>query len=278
MNDNPTKLGPAERYAFGKNWASFLAVLDDERILEAEKSLRSMLGMDSLAEKNFLDVGSGSGLFSLAARRLGARVHSFDFDQDSVGCTRYLQQQYFPDDPHWQIDTASALDRQYLARLGQFDIVYSWGVLHHTGEMWRGMENVASLVRDGGHLYISIYNDQGLRSHFWRLAKKRYCAGFAGRALVVSSLLPYLATKDLLRGVVKARGNLFAGFRTYKKARGMSFWHDWHDWLGGYPFEVAKPEEIFDFFCSRNFQLRRLVTCGGGWGCNEFVFKKLALD
>lgn len=52
----------------------------------------------------------------------------------------------------------------------------------------------------------------------------------------------------------------------------MSHWHDWIDWVGGYPFEVAKPELIFDFYRDRGFTLHNMTTCGGGGGCNEFVF------
>lgn len=117
---------------------------------EAKSSLRRMLNVESLEGKTFLDVGSGSGLFSLAARRLGAKVHSFDYDPKSVACTRELKRRYFPEDPQWTIEEGSVLDRDYLTRLGQFDVVYSWGVLHHTGAMWEALGNVAPLVAGGG--------------------------------------------------------------------------------------------------------------------------------
>src|SRR5229473_3051952 len=116
-----------ERFAFGENWARFLALLDDQRIKDAEESLQSKLGVENLAGKSFLDVGSGSGLFSLAARRLGARVHSFDYDPRSVACTGELKRRYFPDDGRWVVETGSALDADYLRSIGKFDIVYSWG-------------------------------------------------------------------------------------------------------------------------------------------------------
>ncbi|MDX2121208.1 MAG: class I SAM-dependent methyltransferase, partial [Gemmatimonadota bacterium] len=126
----------APRFAFGRNWASFLRLLDEERIRAAEDSLRSLTGRDDLTGLRFLDIGSGSGLFSLAARRLGARVHSFDYDTDSVECTRELRRQYFAEDANWVVEQGSVLDPGYIASLGTHDVVYSWGVLHHTGAMW----------------------------------------------------------------------------------------------------------------------------------------------
>src|SRR3954453_10925637 len=137
------------RFEFGENWARFLAVVDESRIVEAERSLREMLGVERLDGRSFLDIGSGSGLFSLAAVRLGAeRVHSFDFDPSSVGCTLELRRRYGAD-ADWAVEQGSALDTAYLARLGTFDVVYSWGVLHHTGDMWRALGNVARLVAPG---------------------------------------------------------------------------------------------------------------------------------
>src|SRR3982751_2154040 len=150
-----------ERFEFGKNWTAFLAVLDEERIAKAEESLKNMLEVEDLDGKTFLDIGSGSGLFSLAARRLGAKVHSFDFDSNSFACTQELRNRYFPNDPNWRVEQGSALDADYLATLGEFDVVYSWGVLHHTGEMWRALKNAVIPTRTGGKLFIAIYNDTG---------------------------------------------------------------------------------------------------------------------
>src|SRR5947207_3971976 len=122
-----------QRFEFGKNWARFLEGLSEERISQAETSLRRMLGTARLDGKSFLDIGCGSGLFSLAAWRMGAQVLSIDFDPQSVGCAQELRSRFFPGDLQWRIEEGSALDAAYLRSLGTFDIVYSWGVLHHTG-------------------------------------------------------------------------------------------------------------------------------------------------
>jgi len=262
----------AQRFEFGKNWQRFLSVLDDRRIEAAETSLRAMFEANRLDGKTFLDVGSGSGLFSLAAARLGARVHSFDYDPDSVACTRYLKTRYAPD-ASWVVEEGSVLDRQFLAGLGRFDLVYSWGVLHHTGAMWTALENVATLVADGGQLAIAIYNDQGPISRRWTAIKRLYNG--APRALRPVVLLPVVIVREariMLGDVVHGR-NPLEPWRT-TGTRGMSKWHDWVDWIGGYPFEVAKPEAVFDFFRARDFSLTKLHTEGGSLGCNEFVFRK----
>lgn len=262
-----------ERFSFGDNWARFLALLDDERIRQAEDSLRKMLDTDSLAGKRFVDIGSGSGLFSLAARRLGATVHSFDYDPQSVACTAELRRRYFPGDPNWTVEEASALDLDYLAQLGQFDIVYSWGVLHHTGKMWEALANVAPLVADGGKLFIALYNDQGYISKRWNAIKKAYVSSSKPiKAVLVGACYVHFHWRTVLSDFKRLQP--FKTFRDYKRTRGMSVHRDMIDWVGGYPFEVSKPEEIFRFYRSRGFDLVDMKTCGGGLGCNEFVFQK----
>ena len=262
-----------KRFQFGKNWMVFSKSVDEERIKLAEDSLKSMLKVDNLIGKSFLDIGCGSGLFSLAARRLGAVVHSFDYDPDSVACARDLKALYLADDELWTIENGSALDIMYLDQLGRFDIVYSWGVLHHTGEMWKAMENVIMSVGENGVLFVSIYNHQQIFSSYWRCVKRFYnfVPKLIKKILEIGFWLYFvigLFIFDILR-----RKNPLA--RHYGKGRrGMRIFTDVVDWIGGWPFEVATPEQVFRFYRDRGFSLVEMKTCGGKLGCNEFVFAK----
>jgi len=283
INDTVEPLKPhaaetarGERFEFGKNWTQFLALLDERRISEAENSLKKMLAVDDLQDQSFVDIGSGSGLFSLAARRLGARVHSFDYDPQSVGCTLELKRRYYPNDNKWTIQEASALDSSYLKSLGTFDVVYSWGVLHHTGQMWLALENVHHLVAPKGKLFIALYNDTGSQSTRWLWIKSIYnkLPRFLRPPFTLIVIAPG-EIKSLLLALARGRPRIY--FRSWTQFignRGMSRWRDLVDWVGGYPYEVSTPDEIFDFFTSRGFILVKL-NCGRvGLGCNQFVFLK----
>lgn len=264
------------RFAFGENWSRFLNNVDDNRIYRAEQSLCDMLNVKTLQGKRFLDVGSGSGLFSLAARRLGATVHSFDYDNQSVSCTRELKNRYFPNDSNWIVEKGSILDENYISELGSFDVVYSWGVLHHTGYMRQALSNVSTLVSDGGKLFISIYNDQGRSSRYWLKIKTAYNRlPKSLRWLVLWPATIRLWGPTMIRDLVDGRP--FYSWRKYSKenSRGMTPWRDVVDWVGGLPFEVATPEHIFHFYRDRGFRLEELKTVAGGLGCNEFLFHKI---
>lgn len=276
MSECAQEVSAGNRFTFGANWSRFLVSVNEKRIVEAEKSLVQMLGGD-LSGKKFLDIGCGSGLFSLVARRLGASVCSFDYDPQSVECTREFKRRYFPNDDSWQITEGSILDKKYIRSLGTFDVVYAWGVLHHTGDMRQALDNAQLSVAPGGKLFIAIYNDQGWTSQCWRIIKKLYNRLPKGLKFIV--LCPVFVRlwgptmfKDILRG------KPFHQWRNYHSLRGMSPWRDVVDWIGGYPFEVARPEEIFNFYLNKGFILITLKTCGGGYGCNEFVFLKKGLS
>lgn len=265
----------AERFQFGANWWSFLNTLEEKRIDSAIDSIKTMLGVNNLTGKSFLDIGCGSGLFSLAAMRLGARVHSFDYDPKSVACANEMKRRYYPENASWIIEEGSILNKNYLNSLGKFDIVYSWGVLHHTGCMYQAIENASKLVKDNGLFFIAIYNDQGGASKRWFSVKKVYnkLPPFL-RVIYVLLIASSFEFKYALARLLKGENPLpFKDWNIKKKDRGMSAWHDWVDWVGGLPFEVAKPEEIIIPLINENFVLANLTTNRGGLGCNQYVFK-----
>ena len=132
-----TAVDREERFDFGKNWTKYSTLIDSNKITDAEQSLVTMFQVPDLIDKSFLDVGCGSGIFSLAAKNLGSEVYSFDIDSHSVSCTRELKSTYHKNDDNWKIKSGSVLDPEFIREVGQHDFVYCWGVAHHTGAMMK---------------------------------------------------------------------------------------------------------------------------------------------
>jgi 2-polyprenyl-6-hydroxyphenyl methylase/3-demethylubiquinone-9 3-methyltransferase len=272
------EIAGSDRFEFGANWARFLAVVDGERVTEAESSLKQMLGVERLDGQAFLDIGSGSGLFSLAARRLGATVHSFDFDPQSVACTQELKRRYSPGDEGWRIEQGSVLDREYLESLGQYDIVYSWGVLHHTGAMWLALENAIGRVRPVRvKLFIALYNDQGWKSHVWWLVKRLYnrLPRFLQRPFVVGMMLITHIVVILKYTLKRQPMTAINAIRRVRPERGMTNKYDQIDWVGGFPYEFVSFETVTSYLRARGFAVinsRRNTTLG----CSEWAVERMA--
>ena len=264
-------------FSFGKNWRLFLQNLDEDRVKIAEGSLTDFLNVEDLKRKTFLDIGCGSGLFSLAAFNLGAeRIVSFDVDPFSVECCKYLHEQAGRPD-HWEIFHGSILDDEFVDTLGTFDVVYSWGVLHHTGRMWDALEKTLGLVAPRGRYYIAIYNkiltrndSQSWIHSFWLAVKRMYNAHpWLGRYV----LLP-LAKSAYMAIVMAKLENPFTHIANYRSLRGMSWHTDATDWLGGYPYEFATVEEVFTFIkrLRPEFDLINIKVTGGR-GLNWYLFE-----
>lgn len=265
-----------KRFGFGANWASFSDEIDEERFEQAICSLQNIFGLDTFENKRFLDLGCGSGLFSFAAASLGARVVSIDYDPQSVNCAEKLKAKGGFLDDRWEVHQGSVLDPTLMDELGEGDLVYCWGVVHHTGKMREAIANIASHVNENGLLCIAIYNDQGGASKRWLKIKQTYNAlPSALRPVFAMAVAAFYELRFSLARLMHFKNPLpFSDWKKKKSDRGMSVWHDWVDWIGGLPFEVAKPDEIIALLRAKGFILEKLKTVGNGWGCNEFLFSR----
>jgi 2-polyprenyl-6-hydroxyphenyl methylase/3-demethylubiquinone-9 3-methyltransferase len=251
-------------FSFGKNWQDFLKGVSDTDISSAKDDIREWLGDNAVAGKSVIDVGSGSGIHSLAFVSLGAKsVHSFDYDPHSVAATTKVHASA-GSPPHWKVEHGSVLDEKYVRSLGQFDIVYSWGVLHHTGSMWKAVENCASLVAPGGTFWIALYQ-KGPKYPSDLALKRRYnSASDLGKRWMITKWVV-----RLMLGRLKNAKNPFAWNEQY--GRGMNVYHDLVDWLGGLPYEVAGEDEVVKFGRKKGFILERIKVEPEG-ACSMYVF------
>jgi SAM-dependent methyltransferase len=269
----PGSHGRNQHFAFGKNWQRYLSHINEDRVKSAERSIVEFLGLEDLRGKSFLDIGCGSGLFSYAAFRLGAaRVVSFDPDPLSVECCRSFRQKAGAP-KHWEIHQASILDANFTSRMDSFDIVYAWGTLQHTGNMWEALARAAAHVKSGGYLYVAIYNqvDGLLGSKFWLKVKRFYNA--LPRPFSYSTEVLAIPVFLVARSVRAT--SLVADVKRYELKRGMYWRTDITDWLGGLPYECATVEKVFRFIrqnCAR-FDLHNLKTTNS-LGNNWYLFKR----
>lgn len=253
-------------FDFGVNWQDFSRQIGPEKIEAAAQSLRFLLQREDLKDLSFLDVGCGSGLFSIAAFRLGAsRVVGIDINSLCISVSEQNRRNLAPQAQITFLQ-GSILDKDLLISLGNFDVVYAWGVLHHTGAMWPSIRLVAERVAPDGQLALAIYN-RHVTSPLWRKIKRFY------------NRIPSLGQQAMIvgfAGVIYIAKFLVTRRNPLEKQRGMDFWHDVVDWVGGYPYEYAAPQEVEAFVRSLGFDLQNFVPAQVPTGCNEFVFKRRA--
>nr|WP_081711792.1 class I SAM-dependent methyltransferase [Thermosynechococcus sp. NK55a] len=239
-----------------------------------------LLGGERLDGKRFLDIGSGSGLHSLAALRLGARqVVAIDIDADSVATTQAVLQRFAPDGP-WKVEAKSVFELDP-RESGVFEIVYSWGVLHHTGDMFFALRSAAAMVAPEGFFVFALYRRIWM-DWFWRWEKRWYAQ--ASHSAQARARWVYVT---LYRLGLRLTGRRFEDYVTnYRSKRGMSFEHDVHDWLGGWPYESISSREVQDAMKALGFSAVKQFARKGrflgkdpgffGSGCDEYVYRKEA--
>jgi SAM-dependent methyltransferase len=262
-------------FKFGENWASFAGTIDAGVIAEAERGLLRLIPADEIAGRTFLDIGCGSGLHALAAARLGAkRIRAVDIDPQSVATTREVLSSMAPQSD-WSAETVSVFDLDP-DEIGRFDVVYSWGVLHHTGDLDGAMRRAAALVAPGGLFTFALYRATYL-DRFWVAEKRWYKSASPGM-----QAFAHRAYSRLFKLGLAATGRRFSTYAAKKKTeRGMDFDHDVHDWLGGYPYETISPAEVellmrgLGFTPVRRFARKRREVGLFGSGCDEFVYRKI---
>ena len=271
-----------KRFAFGANWSRYVRyAASDESLRAAETSLLHVLPADAYRGRDFVDAGCGTGLFSLAALRLGcARVDGFDADPrsvEAVGLLRRKLSHLVPDGAAWTVRCADLLDPGALSG----DIVYCWGVVHHTGRMWDAIASAASIVAPGGRLILGVYN-HAPNSAFWWRVKKLYVERPLFRSWLIVLHAVFIAV------AAAARGRRVA----LRRDRGMHALVDLVDWLGGFPYEYACFDDVARFVERLGLTLEREVPrrpCGRGarpglfgalrtanTGLNEFLFRRPA--
>ena len=251
------------QFDFGENWKNFSTTIGSEELDQAVQSLQDLIGKENIEGKTFLDVGCGSGLFSIAASKLGAdRVLGVDINPKCVETAKLNASKFGEEGFDFKI--GSILDENVIKELERHDVVYAWGSLHHTGEMYRAIENTVGLVKDGGTIVLAIYN-RNITSKTWWYIKMLYNK----ESKIIKRLMElwYLSCVIPLKFIISPKSFLNRG-------RGMRLWFDAIDWLGGFPYEYASKEELSSFMSKKGFELIKFVPTYGFTGCNEFVFRK----
>jgi SAM-dependent methyltransferase len=264
---------------FGQNFKdNLLSSFNKSKLEETKKFITHFLEVDSLMGHTFLDAGCGSGVFTLAATELGADVFSFDIDDVAIQNTKKLLTDFGYTYDDSKIIIGDILQPEFIQSIDRFDYVMCWGVAHHTGQMWKSIDSVCHTVKDGGVLHLGIYNKAdgwGFYpdgrfgpSGFWRKIKRFY----SRLPSILQSFTDVLATVGIVCIYMVTFNNPIKKLKENER-RGMNWQSDLKDWLIGYPYEYATPEEVFLFMKKRGFSLTNLRT-NNGLLTNNYVFRK----
>ncbi len=255
------------RFAFGKNWQNYAwHALTPDKVVHARTAFQKLYAGIEMRGKRFLDIGFGQGLALFLAQELGALVTGIDCDVDNLESCQQTAA-FFPFQPLPSLQVASILDSVFVyeqIQRGRFDIVHAWGVLHHSGNMQQALEHAMQLVNDEGYLILAIYNAHW-SSPIWRGIKWGYNSvpGLVQQFLIA-----------LFYPIIYCAKWCVTGADPKRKERGMDFFYDVVDWVGGYPYEYASIEAVQDIVCRRQFECLRVIPARVPTGCNQFVFKK----
>ena len=269
-----------EQFDFGSNWRAFSRhALTAERVQQAKGDFSDLLGEIQLQNRSFVDIGFGQGLSLLTATAMGARSVGCDINPVCAAVLKENQSRAFPelDTRAIPVVVGSILEESVVAALreqatteqsGTYDIVHSWGVLHHTGDMETAIRNAASLVGPDGNFIIAIYN-RHWSSGPWTVIKRAYVRSPKGsQRLIIGLLWPAIF---IAKWLVTGRSPL-------RQTRGMDFYYNVVDWVGGYPYEYGSIEEIKRRVEALGFATERVIPAEVPTGCNEFVFRRTKIE
>jgi 2-polyprenyl-6-hydroxyphenyl methylase/3-demethylubiquinone-9 3-methyltransferase len=252
-------------FNFGENWQAFSQKsLDADKFKAAIDSLEHLIQSENIKDRSFLDIGCGSGIFAIAASLLGAKkVIGIDISKESIAASVANKDKLAPQN-NIAFFHKSIFDDDIFA-MGTFDIVYSWGVLHHTGDMEGAIDRASQCVAADGLFVIAIYNKHW-SSGVWKQIKGFYNIS---PKLIQRLMIWCFYIVIAIAKMIVTRKNPFT-----KKKRGMSFYYDVVDWVGGYPYEYAGKEDIVNPMKKKGFTLVKFVKAAVPTGCNEYVFLK----